>query len=78
MAFGDVSSMRAWANDSRVELHGPGYSKIVIGEDCADEWKKYLEVMVTSIAANSGRSCVNASSVWTPRHGSFLWPWRSL
>src|ERR1700677_4031983 len=50
MAFGDVSSMRAWANDTRVELHGPGYSKIVIGEDSADEWEKYLDAMVASIA----------------------------
>jgi len=50
-------------------VHGPGYSKIVIGEDCVDDWEKYLDAMVESIAANSGRSCVNASGVWTPRHG---------
>jgi acyl-CoA reductase-like NAD-dependent aldehyde dehydrogenase len=68
MVFGDVGSTRIWANDPRVEVHGPGFSKVVIGEDCADEWEKYLDVMVASIAANSGRSCVNASSVWTPRH----------
>ena len=70
MVFGDVSSTKIWANDSRVEVHGPGYSKIVIGEDCVDEWEKYLDAMVESIAANSGRSCVNASGVWTPRHGT--------
>jgi acyl-CoA reductase-like NAD-dependent aldehyde dehydrogenase len=69
MVFGDVSSTKIWANDSRVELHGPGYSKIVIGEDCADDWEKYLAAMIESIAANSGRSCVNASGVWTPRNG---------
>ena len=69
MVFGDVSSTRVWANDPRVEVHGPGYSKIVIGEDCADDWEKYLDPMIESIAANSGRSCVNASGVWTPRHG---------
>ncbi len=69
MVFGDVGSTKIWANDSRVEVHGPGFSKVVIGEDCADEWEKYLDVMAASIAANSGRSCVNASSVWTPRHG---------
>ena len=68
MVFGDVGSTRMWANDPRVEVHGPGFSKVVIGEDCADEWEKYLDVMMASIAANSGRSCVNASSVWTPRH----------
>lgn len=69
MVFGDVASTRTWANDPRIEVHGPGYSKIVIGEDCADDWEKYLDVMIASIAENSGRSCVNASGVWTPRHG---------
>src|SRR5579862_9774171 len=69
MVFGDVSSVRTWASDPRIEVHGPGYSKIVIGEDCADDWEKYLDAMVASIAENSGRSCVNASGVWTPRHG---------
>lgn len=68
MFFGDSSSMRAWQNDSRVELHGPGYSKVVLADDCADEWEKYLDVMVTSISNNGGRSCVNASGVWTTRH----------
>ena len=66
--FGDVSSVGAWANDPRIEIHGPGYSKIVIGEDCIDEWENYLDLMVTSIAANGGRSCVNASGVWVPAH----------
>ncbi len=69
MVFGDVSSTGTWANDPRIEVHGPGFSKIVIGEDCADDWEKYLDAMVASIAENSGRSCVNASGVWTPRHG---------
>jgi acyl-CoA reductase-like NAD-dependent aldehyde dehydrogenase len=68
MVFGDVGSTKIWANDPRVEVHGPGFSKVVIGEDCADDWEKYLDVMATSIAANSGRSCVNASAVFTPRH----------
>ncbi len=66
--FGDSSSIRRWEGDPRIELHGPGYSKIVIGPDCADAWEKYFEVMVTSILENSGRSCVNASGVWVTAH----------
>jgi hypothetical protein len=66
MVFGDVASTRPWQADPRVEVHGPGYSKIVIGEDCVDEWEKYLDVMVSSILENSGRSCINASGVWAP------------
>ena len=51
-----------------MEIHGPGYSKVILGEDCVDEWEKYLDVMVASIVENGGRSCVNASAVWTPAH----------
>lgn len=66
--FGDSSTTSMWGGDARIEIHGPGYSKIIIGEDCIDDWEQYLEVMVTSIAENGGRSCINASGVWVPRH----------
>ncbi len=69
MVFGDVASTRVWKNDSRVEVHGPGYSKILIGEDEIENWERYLDVMAESVAGNSGRSCVNASGIWVPRHG---------
>lgn len=69
MIFGDASTTSVWENDARVEIHGPGYSKIILGEDCVDDWPQYLDVMVASIAENSGRSCINASGVWVPRHG---------
>jgi acyl-CoA reductase-like NAD-dependent aldehyde dehydrogenase len=68
MIFGDTSSTGIWSNDPRIEVHGPGYSKIVIGPDCVDEWEKYLEVMVSSIADNGGRSCINASGIWVTDH----------
>jgi len=68
LLFGDSSTTGAWAGDPRVEIHGPGYSKIIIGADCVDDWEQYLDVIVASIADNGGRSCVNASAVWTPAH----------
>ena len=68
LLFGDSSTTSAWANDQRVEIHGPGYSKVIIGEDCVDDWEQYLDVMVVLIANNDGRSCINASTVWTPAH----------
>lgn len=68
MVFGDSSTTGIWGTDSRIEIHGPGYSKIVIGEDCIDDWPTYLDVMVASVADNGGRSCVNASGIWVPRH----------
>jgi hypothetical protein len=68
MVFGDASTTGMWENDPRVEIHGPGYSKVIIGEDCVDDWEQYLDVMIASIADNGGRSCVNASAVWAPAH----------
>lgn len=68
IVFGDASSVGTWLNDPRVEVHGPGYSKIVIGADCVDEWEKYLDVFVASIVENGGRSCINASGIWASDH----------
>lgn len=68
IVFGDATTAGAWANDQRVEVHGPGFSKIIIGEDCVDDWEDYVDVIVASIADNGGRSCVNASAVWAPAH----------
>lgn len=68
MLFGDASTTRAYAHDPRVELHGPGFSKVILGDDAAGEWEKYIDVIVQSISANGGRSCINASAVWTPKN----------
>jgi acyl-CoA reductase-like NAD-dependent aldehyde dehydrogenase len=70
IVFGDVGSTRAWLADPRVEVHGPGYSKVLLGEDAAADWARHLDVMVSSIVENGGRSCVNASGVWTPSHAA--------
>ncbi len=73
MVFGDVASTRRWkAEGGRVEVHGPGYSKIVIGPDLADNWEQYIDVMAESIANNGGRSCVNASGVWVTKHADAI------
>ena len=69
MVFGDVGSTRQWKADGRVEVHGPGYSKVVIGPDVADDWEKFIDVIAESISNNGGRSCVNASGVWVTKHG---------
>ncbi|MBI3652268.1 MAG: aldehyde dehydrogenase family protein [Acidobacteria bacterium] len=68
MMFGDVAAVGKYKNDSRIELHGPGYSKVVIADDCINDWEKYLDVMVTSILENGGRSCLNASGIWVTSH----------
>ena len=66
MFFGDLTTVGGWEGDPRVELHGPGYSKILVGDDmlAGDRWEQYVDLMVASIAENGGRSCVNASGIW--------------
>ena len=66
MFFGDVSAVGGWEGDPRVELHGPGYSKVLIGDDQLASWERHLDLIAGSIADNGGRSCVNASGVWVP------------
>ena len=56
----------------RVEVHGPGYSKVVIGPDVADDWEQYIDVIAESISNNGGRSCVNASGVWVTKHADAI------
>jgi acyl-CoA reductase-like NAD-dependent aldehyde dehydrogenase len=72
MLFGDVTTTRPWQGDPRVELHGPGFSKVILGDDAADNWEDHLDLIESSIVANCGRSCINASSVWTPKNGEAI------
>lgn len=72
MLFGDASTTKMYAHDRRVELHGPGFSKVILGDDAANEWEKHLDVMVQSVSANGGRSCINASAIWTPKNADAI------
>ena len=72
MMFGSGASVRPWLGNPRIEIHGPGYSKVMFGPDKADAWRDYLDVIITSVSSNGGRSCINASSVRTPAHGRDL------
>jgi hypothetical protein len=72
MVFGDVGSTKRWKSDERVEVHGPGYSKVVIGPDVADQWEQFIDVIAESMSNNGGRSCVNASGVWVTKHADAI------
>lgn len=68
--FGDEQTTRQYAGNPALEIHGPGFSKILIGEDQIESWRDYLGLMVSSIADNGGRSCVNASAIVVPKYGA--------
>src|SRR6187551_2698476 len=68
LIFGGQPTVDRYKGNPRVQAHGPGFSKILLGDDVVDEWEKYLDLMVESVAINSGRSCINASGIWASRH----------
>jgi acyl-CoA reductase-like NAD-dependent aldehyde dehydrogenase len=68
MIFGSAQTVQQHAGNPRVQAHGPGFSKVILGDDLVDRWEDYLDLMIESIVSNSGRSCINASGVWASRH----------
>ena len=68
MLFGGDETVKQYENDPRIEVHGAGRSKILIGDDEIENWRDHLDLMVRSISANSGRSCINASCVVVPKY----------
>jgi len=68
MIFGGTATVEQYKGNPRVQAHGPGFSKILLGDDCVDDWEKHLDLMAESIYINSGRGCINCSGVWASRH----------
>lgn len=68
MIFGSEKTVNQFSGNPRVQVHGPGFSKIFLGDDCVDRWEEYIDMMVESVYINGGRSCINASGIWAPRH----------
>ncbi len=68
LIFGGQPTVDRYKGDHRVQAHGPGFSKIVLGDDQVDSWEKYLDVMVDSVFASGGRGCINASGIWASRN----------
>ncbi len=68
MIFGSAQTVAQHAGNPKVQAHGPGFSKILLGDDIVDDWQDYLDLMVESVLSNSGRSCINCSGIWASRH----------
>ncbi len=68
MIFGGTATVERYKGDPRVQAHGPGFSKILLGDDVVDRWREYVDLMVESVYANSGRGCINCSGIWASRH----------
>ena len=70
LIFGDKNTMAQYANNPAIQLHGPGWSKFLIGDDCIEHWPDYIDVIAGAISDNGGRSCINASAVVVPKYAA--------
>jgi acyl-CoA reductase-like NAD-dependent aldehyde dehydrogenase len=68
LIFGGTATVDRYRGNPGVQVHGPGFSKILIGDDQVDHWERYLDMIVESVFVNSGRGCINCSGVWASRH----------
>ena len=68
LIFGGTPTVDRYRGNPTVQAHGPGFSKILLGDDQVDDWEQYLDVMVDSVFVNSGRGCINCSGIWASRH----------
>jgi acyl-CoA reductase-like NAD-dependent aldehyde dehydrogenase len=68
LIFGGTPTVDRYRGNPRVRAHGPGFSKILFGDDQVDNWEQYIDVLVESVASNSGRGCINCSGIWASRH----------
>src|SRR5436190_15288280 len=68
LIFGGTATVDRYRANPAVQAHGPGFSKILIGDDQVDRWDRFLDVMVDSVFLNSGRGCINCSGIWASRH----------
>jgi acyl-CoA reductase-like NAD-dependent aldehyde dehydrogenase len=70
LVFGDKSTTAQYDGNPAIQVHGPGLSKILVGEDQIERWPEFIDLMVASIADNGGRSCINASAVVVPKYAA--------
>lgn len=68
MIFGGPQTVAQYSGNPAVQVHGPGFSKILFGDDCVDNWREHLDLLIDSVYRNGGRSCINCSSIYASRH----------
>jgi acyl-CoA reductase-like NAD-dependent aldehyde dehydrogenase len=70
LIFGDAGTVAQYKDNPKFEVHGPGFSKIVVGEDEIERWPELIDLMAASISENGGRSCINASAIVVPKYAA--------
>ena len=81
LIFGSEATVDRYRGNPRVQAHGPGFSKILLGDDQVDQWATYLDTMVESVsptaaaAASMPRESGRAGTrVISPTRSHAGWP----
>jgi acyl-CoA reductase-like NAD-dependent aldehyde dehydrogenase len=70
IVFGSDDTVKQWAGNPLIQLHGAGFSKLILGEDRAEEWRALIPELAKNFTANSGRSCYAVSLFIVPRYAN--------
>lgn len=68
LIFGSTETVNRYRANPNIRVHGPGFSKILLGDDVVDDWERWIDLIVDSVLVNGGRGCINCSGVWASRH----------
>src|SRR5438445_3936532 len=49
--FGSTETVKRYEGNSRVQVHGPGFSKVLFGDDMVDDWPKFIDLIADSVYA---------------------------
>src|SRR5918995_1725578 len=72
MIFGGQPTVDRYRGNPKVQAHGPGFSKIVIGDDVVDRWEEFLDLMVDSVFLNSGPVPTTQLNWLQPHEGNLI------
>src|SRR5262252_8097073 len=46
LIFGSTETVKRYEGNPRVQVHGPGFSKVLLGDDVVDDWEQYIDLIV--------------------------------
>src|SRR5947207_3826315 len=59
--FGSTETVTRYEGNSRVQVHGPGVSKVTLSDDVVDSWPKSIALLAAGVYPHGGRGRINGS-----------------
>jgi hypothetical protein len=77
LIFGDQATTAQYANNPAIQVHGPGFSKILIGDDQIEHWRITSSSWCRASARTAGAPVSTPAPLWcrvTPPRLPMPWP----